>query len=399
MTSVTLGMATVDDFHGVFFTVQHARLTNPLLKDRLQILVVDNNPGSPHGKETSKLVANARGLYIPNTDWQSTASRDLVFRHAQGDIVVCVDSHVLLEPFALERLVEYADANPDSRDLWQGPMLYDCLNNLSTHMEPVWRAEMFGIWGLDNRGWDLDSVPFEIPMHGLGAFACRREAWPGFNPLFRGFGGEEGYIHDKFRQRGSKTMCLPFFRWVHRFGQPDGRKYSAFRDDKVANYLIGRWELGLDIEDVRDHFSASYAPEQWDVVVKRTRLEYELSTMQGTIVELVAKADELKDMVLQYPPDEQRRIIKRLSHITRKFVGTDWLAPLPTQSKPSATPAAAKSADLFSPPITLGAGVPNHDGQQHLLDIQSLQSLLSGKRVSVRLPPANVPEQRVDPNQ
>lgn len=39
-------------------------------------------------------------------------------------------------------------------------------------------------------------------MQGLGIFACRRDVWPGFNPRLRGFGGEEGYIHEKFRRAG-----------------------------------------------------------------------------------------------------------------------------------------------------------------------------------------------------
>ena len=57
-------------------------------------------------------------------------------------------------------------------------------------------------WGDDPRGADPTAPGFDIPMHGLGLFACRRAAWPGFHPKFRGFGGEEGYIHEKFRQCG-----------------------------------------------------------------------------------------------------------------------------------------------------------------------------------------------------
>ena len=49
--------------------------------------------------------------------------------------------------------------------------------------------------GTDDRGRDSNGEPFEIPMQGLGMFSCRKEAWLGFNPLFNGFGGEEGYIH------------------------------------------------------------------------------------------------------------------------------------------------------------------------------------------------------------
>ena len=84
---------------------------------------------------------------------------------------------------------------------------------------------MYSRWDTDEPDLGLDGPPFEIPMQGMGAFACRREAWPGFNPRFGGFGGEEGYIHEKFRQAGGRTLCLLFPRWAHRFGRPAGVPY------------------------------------------------------------------------------------------------------------------------------------------------------------------------------
>ena len=49
-------------------------------------------------------------------------------------------------------------------------MVYDDLENISTHFDPIWRGQMWGIWGSDERGKDPDGEPFEIPMQGLGAF-------------------------------------------------------------------------------------------------------------------------------------------------------------------------------------------------------------------------------------
>jgi hypothetical protein len=113
---------------------------------------------------------------------------------------------------------------------------------------------MYGAWHLDERGVDPDAPAFEIPMQGMGLFACRRAAWPGLNPDFRGFGGEEGYIHEKFRQRGGKTLCLPFLRWVHRFKRPMGLPYTNTWEDRVRNYTIGFRELGLPTNDLEHHF-------------------------------------------------------------------------------------------------------------------------------------------------
>jgi hypothetical protein len=56
---------------------------------------------------------------------------------------------------------------------------------------------------------DINDEPFEVPAQGLGIFSCKKSEWLGFNPHFRGFGGEECYIHEKYRQAGRKTICLP----------------------------------------------------------------------------------------------------------------------------------------------------------------------------------------------
>jgi hypothetical protein len=119
---------------------------------------------------------------------------------------------------------------------------------------------MWGIWATDPRGTDPNGEPFEIPMQGMGVFSCRRTAWPGFNPLFRGFGGEEGYIHEKFRQAGARCLCLPWLRWTHRFGRPAGVPYPLTVEEKLRNYVIGFAELGLDLTPVLAHF-AEHLPE------------------------------------------------------------------------------------------------------------------------------------------
>src|SRR4029077_7635857 len=103
----------------------------------------------------------------------------------------------------------------------QGPMLYDEHRSVSTHFNPHnWSGGMWGTWETDPP--DTGHDPFEIPMQGGGLIVMRRAAWPGFNPLFHGFGGEEGYIHEKVRQRGGKCVCVPQLKWEHRFAKPGG---------------------------------------------------------------------------------------------------------------------------------------------------------------------------------
>ena len=257
MPRVTVGMATYNDFDGVYFAIQALRLYQDM--QDVELLVVDNF-GCDH---TKRFVEGwTGGRYILRSDIQGTAApRDLVFREAAGEIVLCCDSHVLFPPGVIARLKRFYDEHPACDDLLQGPLLYDDGEFVSTHLDPVWRDEFFGIWATDPRGLDPDGAPFEIPMQGLGAFACRRSAWLGFNPRFRGFGGEEGYIHEKFRQAGRGTLCLPWLRWMHRFSRPSGVPYRLTVEDKFRNYLIGHAELGLDLAPLLEQFSTRLPPE------------------------------------------------------------------------------------------------------------------------------------------
>jgi hypothetical protein len=252
---LTIGMATYDDFDGVYFTLQALRLYHDL--ENTELLVVDN-----YGCGYTRDLVHAwvGGTYVRADDIVGTAApRDLVFRKASGAAVLCCDSHVLFAPGAIARLKRFYRDNPACADLLQGPLLYDDGELISTHLEPVWREQMWGTWASDPRGHDPDGEPFEISMQGLGVFSCRSEAWLGFHPGFRGFGGEEGYIHEKFRQAGQRCLCLPWLRWMHRFGRPRGAPYPLTVEDKLRNYLLGHTELGLDPAPVLAHFS-QYLP-------------------------------------------------------------------------------------------------------------------------------------------
>lgn len=263
MVQLTIGMATYQDFDGVYFTLQSLRHYHDM--QDVELLVVDNY-GCEH---TKNLVENwVKGRYILATDTVGTApAKDLVFREAQGEAVLCCDSHVQFGPGAISRLKAYYRDHPDCDDLLQGPLVYDDLASIATHFDPVWRGQMWGVWATDPRGRDPDGEPFDIPMQGMGAFSCRKRAWLGFNPRFRGFGGEEGYIHEKFRQAGRRTLCLPWLRWTHRFGRPGGVSYPLYVDDKLRNYLIGHAELGLDVRPVIAHFAEFLPPETIEAIM------------------------------------------------------------------------------------------------------------------------------------
>jgi hypothetical protein len=153
-------------------------------------------------------------------------------------------------------LREWFAAHPDSLDLLQGPMLHDNLHasGAVTHLEPTWGAGMYGQWARDPRLDEPGCEPFEIQMHGLGLFACRKDARPGLNPRLRGFGAEEGYLHELFRRRGGRVVCHPRLRWAHRFLRPLGVPYPNRWEDRMRNYLVSWGELGWDVVPIEAHY-------------------------------------------------------------------------------------------------------------------------------------------------
>lgn len=248
-------MCVYDDFDGVYFTIQSIRLYHPEVLDDIEFVVIDNNPASEQGISTKRFVESIpNSKYFEFTEYTSTSIKNKVFEYSNTEFVLCVDCHVLISPGGLKQLIEYFETE-DTGDLLHGPLIYDRLDNVSTHMNNQWGSHMQGKWGKDPKYKDETSAPFDIFAQGMGLFACRKDSWLGFNPNFRGFGGEEVYIHNKFRQQGKRVLLLPFLGWLHRFYRPNGVPYKNTYEDRYRNYLIGRIELQLEADDVDDIFS------------------------------------------------------------------------------------------------------------------------------------------------
>ncbi len=270
MTSdlLTIGMATRGEPDHVWFTLTALHANHP----RCRYVVVDNTPGrDPRVEAITRAVG---GTYYHRPDLTGTsAPRDAVFRFAETPWAMCIDSHVVLETGAVRAALDFAAAHPGSRDLVQGPMIYDDGHGYATHWTPTAPPGLWGVWGRDPRA--ATGAPFEIPMTGLGQWLMRKEAWPGFNPLFRGFGGEEGYLHEVVRRAGGKALCHPALRWRHKFRDVSGwhnnppPPYPLHLSDHVWNLLVGHRELGIEAtEQIRAHFGKRLGAREWDALVQ-----------------------------------------------------------------------------------------------------------------------------------
>lgn len=314
----------------------------------------------------------------------TSLSREAIFAHATGKYVVVMDCHLELWPKSLHALLAHYESDPESIDIISGPLLMDSLRNVATHFDDQWSDAMWGTWGqawkctcgpagvefaMTNKDgktaprllklgdhpvtscpacdrsiprveWVqheqrligagffplglMDGPAFEIPGQGLGLFSCRREAWPHFNPHAIGFGGEELYIHEKFRQRGGKALCLPALKWNHRFYRTGGAKYPNRNYWKARNYVLEFQELGLDLEPVRKHFTEDpvkadlpaiktyLSKDSWDALVSDPINNVDdIGEMRGKLAAAATSLPHLKTVEAVF--DELRPIARDLN--------------------------------------------------------------------------------------
>jgi hypothetical protein len=264
MRKLTIGMATHNDYDGVYFTIQSIRMYHKEILDDIEFVIVDNSPWDSHGTAVRNFTSwlGEPFQYLPFTKYESTTIKNKVFDLADTPYVICMDSHVMVAPGALKKLITFFDNGQDEGNLLHGPLIYDDLTSISTHFDRTWSEYMWGQWQTDDRGVNPDAPPFEIPSQGMGLFSCRKDSWLGYNKNFRGFGGEEVYIHEKYKKHGKMALCLPFLRWMHRFDRPNGTTYPNNLEDRFRNYLIGFRELGLNTTELLDHFKDVVSPEK-----------------------------------------------------------------------------------------------------------------------------------------
>lgn len=309
MKKLSIGIAHHNDFSGAWFTIQDIRkelLFNKRkdLLEKIEFVIVENDADSEHAEVLKDFCVNnlaknkSLSYNICRTEGTSV-SRNMIIENANGEFVLVLDCHVLLCPvwLIIENLLNFIESNPDDDNIYCGPLVGDDGESVYTHFTDEWSGTNFGKWAL---AWqcgcedyyfeiteneeikDLitgeihescpkcnlkyshggkckpcghtETPPFEIGSQGLGCFFVRKKSWLGFNEHARGFGGEEYYIHEKYRRNNRKAMCLPFLKWMHRFGRPDGIYYKLQVEHVLRNYILEFTELGLDLSFIHQHF-------------------------------------------------------------------------------------------------------------------------------------------------
>lgn len=260
---LTIGMPTYFDYKGAMFTIRS--LIEYHESERVEIIVVDNTSDEKRRKALKSQIDKINDTRVKYYEFpESTGPAEVknkVFEYAQGEYVMCIDSHVLLERGTVERLLNFLDELPDSEkdNLFSGPLKHSN-NGLSSSYKEQWRGEMWGIWDKDPNILNSE-VPVEAWANGCGLMLARKDSWLEFNHNFYGFGAEEGYIHEKYRKNGRKFKIIPWMKWWHCFDDPDARRFNLSKYAKVRNYVIGFQELGLDVNEIYNHFVNLDVPE------------------------------------------------------------------------------------------------------------------------------------------
>ncbi len=307
---LTIGMPTCYDYTGAFMSVMALKMYHDLDNGDLEIIIVDNTPDAayrqklreqiyhkpnPEKKRDYKVSENVK--YFEFTEQKGPAeTKNMVFEKATGEYVMCIDSHVLLQRESVQELISFLkNLKGEDRDhFYTGPLRHSN-GMLTTHWDIRWRGQMLGTWGTDT---DLlkDDTPKDIPANGCGLILCRKDSWLGFNKNFNGFGGEEVYIHEKYRKAGRRVLTIPKLIWWHRFGNPDTRHYNISLYSKIRNYVIGNLELGLELTGIYDHF-VSLEWKEHDSLIQHLVEEHSLderSLEKLTQQELEAKHSQQK---------------------------------------------------------------------------------------------------------
>lgn len=267
MDELTVGMVVYEEFPNAWFTVQALRAMHG---NRVKLLVLD---AAPRGcSQTRAVTLAAGGAYHSRPDLCHTAAgRDHLVRLAETPWVLVMDPHVIVEPGGLDALMlAVADGSHD-RDILAGPLLIDDGRGLWTHWRPDAPGRLWGEWETDPRAGGAEA--FDIPQQGLGLFAVHRDHWPGLHPLHRGFGAEEGYLHEVYRRAGGRCLCLPALKWRHQFrGPANGAPYPRPAHDHPRNLLLHHRELGLDtpetVGEIRRQFAAGLPEAVWANLVR-----------------------------------------------------------------------------------------------------------------------------------
>jgi hypothetical protein len=259
-------IATCDDFHRLQFTIQALKMYHPICASKeCEFIIFDNSISGTHCLETKKFIEGPiQGKYFAFQSPQSSWNKYRMIPFADGEIILGLDSHVLIQEGGIQKLIDYFDKNPESKNLVQGQLLYDPLTSGPTKLDSRWGSGMRGVWA-DSKPL-LTEGEFPIENMGMGLWAIRKKAWKGISPYFRSFGSEEYTIHRYVKHWGGQAILLGGLGWWHSFQRVSPPSFKISNEDRMFNYFLGALDVYKTedhpfFQEVREHFLKQGVPE------------------------------------------------------------------------------------------------------------------------------------------
>jgi len=250
---LTVGSSTLLDFHGVTYTFGSLMTHHGNFGGDVEFLLVDNHPepttrcrgvrgfycegcrkigeDGPECKECAKALAdmqvcaNAEGArYVRWSEKQGTyPGKDRLKVEARGKWVLCMDSHVMLTPHALEVVLETIEENPESDDFYHFPNLFRSANpdRPGRPAASDYRNQQFIYHGGAKRGgvygWTGEAKKpgraYPIAAMITSCYLVRKKAWfsaRGYDPILGNYGGWEGPLQLKWWLMGRQVRSLRY---------------------------------------------------------------------------------------------------------------------------------------------------------------------------------------------
>ncbi|QDV30122.1 hypothetical protein Spb1_20500 [Planctopirus ephydatiae] len=268
------------------------RLRLDVVKD-VELLVCDNSrtvpdkaKGQRHSEEAEKRVKE-----LPNARFVSfirvagtAPTKDEGIRQATGLFAICLDPHCEFPAGMLERILDWITAHPLDDDLHFAMELH--LRMVEPDGKPAacctHRVARFGgdgnfaVCRVDPQALAPGAAPFETETAGCAFFLVRRASWLGFHPLSEGWGGEESYLPEKYRQAGRRVWVHPDWQYVHQYHDIDGVAYSG-RDwiTKARVILRGFKELSYPpLAEIKANFvqPRRMTEQQWQGLLQELQI-------------------------------------------------------------------------------------------------------------------------------
>lgn len=232
----------------LWFTLQSLCIHHDLDKrSDVEIIVADNEPKYPKGKRiafaqdvTNKLNMGPRARWLEATEIKSPYHpRDVGARHAKGEWLLFLDSHVLMEPGYLHHvLASIEEGRYGPRTITHFPVTFHYPRRRMGHYDlaSVMGTTFWGVWkNVVKKG---ATAPYAIGATGIWAYLVRKDFYAEigrFNNGFSGYSGGEPYLDLKAWNLGDGVFLDPAKGGAHWSGPRD---YSPNYKDRVVNFAL-----------------------------------------------------------------------------------------------------------------------------------------------------------------